>query len=187
MRRRRRRKRRRRRRTNTTMLLMILMMTTMMILTTTALTAAAAAATTTTSTAATATTTTTATAAAVATTTTTTSHFNVHFRPQVVHYVWFSNHSLDVVTMLSVLAAYRFVDPCLILFHADSLPQGPNWTALLSLVPVVVVVRRTAPSTVFGRTLGAVQHKSDIARLEALKGDALMYGVSLASKEAFMK
>lgn len=90
--------------------------------------------------------------------------------PKVVHFVWFSNHTMDLVTFLSVLAAYRFLDPCLILFHADFLPMGPYWGALLSLVPVLVHVQREAPSEVFGRTLGAVQHKSDIARLQALKG-----------------
>lgn len=90
--------------------------------------------------------------------------------PKVVHFVWFSNHTMDLVTFLSVLAAHRFLDPCLILFHADVLPVGPYWRALLSLVPVLVHVQRSAPSKVFGRTLGAVQHKSDIARLEALKG-----------------
>ncbi|XP_076446827.1 uncharacterized protein LOC143284078 [Babylonia areolata] len=89
--------------------------------------------------------------------------------PRLVHYVWFSRHPLDLVTFLSVLAAYRFLDPCLILFHADTVPEGPYWRALASLVPVLVVVRREAPAQVFGRPLGAVQHKSDIARLEALK------------------
>ncbi|KAL8584479.1 hypothetical protein ACOMHN_016800 [Nucella lapillus] len=89
--------------------------------------------------------------------------------PRVVHYVWFSGHTMDWVTFLSVLAAYRFLKPCLILFHADSVPQGLYWRALPSLVPVLVLVQRSAPVQVFGRPLGAVQHKSDIARLEALK------------------
>ncbi|KAK7098038.1 uncharacterized protein [Littorina saxatilis] len=92
-----------------------------------------------------------------------------HSVPRLVHYVWFSQHTMDVVTLLSVLAAYRFLDPCLILFHSDSLPSGPHWRALLGLVPVLVRVQRVAPSVVFGRKLGVVQHKSDIARLEALK------------------
>lgn len=90
--------------------------------------------------------------------------------PKIVHYVWFSPRTLDVYTFLSVLSAYRFIRPCLILFHADYLPLGPYWAALRSMVPVLLHVKRTAPNHIFGITLGYVQHKSDIARLEALKG-----------------
>ncbi|KAK7500648.1 hypothetical protein BaRGS_00008223, partial [Batillaria attramentaria] len=89
--------------------------------------------------------------------------------PKVVHYVWFSNRTLDIFTFLSVLSAYRFLNPCLVLFHADYLPFGSYWRALQGLVPVLVHVNRTAPAQIFGKPFGFVQHQSDIARIEALK------------------
>ncbi|XP_025087379.1 uncharacterized protein LOC112560033 isoform X3 [Pomacea canaliculata] len=89
--------------------------------------------------------------------------------PRIVHYVWFTNHSLDVYTFISVLSAYRFLNPCLILVHADLLPTGVYWRALRLLVPLIVHVQRQPPARVFGKLLGFVQHQADIARLEALR------------------
>ncbi|XP_071087528.1 uncharacterized protein [Haliotis cracherodii] len=88
--------------------------------------------------------------------------------PRIVHYVWFTKHAMDVYSFLSVLSASKFLNPCVIMFHADFLPFGPYWKNLMMNVKNIVFVRRQAPERIFGRRLGYIQHKSDIARIEAL-------------------
>lgn len=90
--------------------------------------------------------------------------------PRIVHYVWFTKHAMDVYSFLSVLSASKFLNPCVIMFHADFLPFGPYWKNLMMNVKNIVFVRRQAPERIFGRRLGYIQHKSDIARIEALTG-----------------
>ena len=77
---------------------------------------------------------------------------------------------LPEYTFLSLLSALRFLQPCLLLFHADHLPYGKHWEALLQLTSRLVHVNRTAPAAIFGHVIQRIEHKSDVARLEAMRG-----------------
>ncbi|PVD32955.1 hypothetical protein C0Q70_08402 [Pomacea canaliculata] len=76
--------------------------------------------------------------------------------PRLVHYVWFTRHTLPLYTFVSVLSAVRHVRPCLVLFHGDVIPEGPYWRALLQLVPNIVHVRSQRPRQIFGHTLSSL-------------------------------
>lgn len=86
------------------------------------------------------------------------------------HIYWYSKTKLWQISWKTMKLLYRFLNPCLILVHADLLPTGVYWRALRLLVPLIVHVQRQPPARVFGKLLGFVQHQADIARLEALRG-----------------
>ena len=90
--------------------------------------------------------------------------------PNVVHYVSFSINTIDVYHFLSLLSVRRFLNPCVILLHADVVPNETYWRHVRRLVPNIVHVQHVAPKTIFGKRLSYVQHKSDIARIELLTG-----------------
>ncbi|KAK6173344.1 hypothetical protein SNE40_016813 [Patella caerulea] len=95
--------------------------------------------------------------------------------PNVIHYVWFNKHVMDVYSFLSVISTYKRIKPCLIIIHADVMPYGPYWVYLLTLVPNLIHIYKPAPISIFGKRLGYVQHKADIARLEILKAHGGIY------------
>ncbi|XP_025085372.1 uncharacterized protein LOC112558868 [Pomacea canaliculata] len=88
--------------------------------------------------------------------------------PRLVHYVWFTRHTLPLYTFVSVLSAVHHIRPCLVLFHGDHLPEGPYWHALLQLVPNIVHVRSEKPSEIFGHVINVVEHSADVKRLQVL-------------------
>nr|KAG5699097.1 hypothetical protein BaRGS_017780 [Batillaria attramentaria] len=81
----------------------------------------------------------------------------------------FGGKELSVLAFLGILSTVRYVQPCLVLLQADILPTGTYWDTLLRLVPNILHVKRDGPNAVFGRKVKVVQHRSDIARLEAVK------------------
>ncbi|KAK7508139.1 hypothetical protein BaRGS_00000378 [Batillaria attramentaria] len=89
--------------------------------------------------------------------------------PKLVHFVTFRGREMPFYSFLAVLSTVRFVQPCLVLFHADSLPSGLYWDTLLRMVSNIVHVNRTAPTVIFGHKVEVVEHQADIARLEAVK------------------
>lgn len=90
--------------------------------------------------------------------------------PNIVHYVWFGKNEFTFIHFLSFLSAYKIQNPCLIMLHADKLPVGRLWNYFLQICPTVVQVKRRQPKRVFQKKLVFVEHKADIAKLEALKG-----------------
>lgn len=88
--------------------------------------------------------------------------------PRVLHYVNFNRRKMEFHGFLSVLSSFRFSQPCLVLYHADYLPYGMYWAALLQVVPNIIHVNRTQPTDIFGHKIYIVQHRSDVARLQAI-------------------
>ncbi|KAK7497783.1 hypothetical protein BaRGS_00010917 [Batillaria attramentaria] len=91
-----------------------------------------------------------------------------HAIPKLVHFVNFRRRELPFYSFVSIVSAFRVVQPCLILFHADYLPYGNHWELLVQMVPEVIHVLRKAPNSIFGRPVHVVEHQSDVARLEAM-------------------
>ncbi|XP_060568267.1 uncharacterized protein LOC132726878 [Ruditapes philippinarum] len=92
--------------------------------------------------------------------------------PNVVHYVWYSRGELSFVGFMSLLSVIRFVNPCLIIFHGDTLPNGRYWDFIVNISPNLIHLQRERPEFVFGQRFGHNEHSGDIMRIEAL----LQYG-----------
>lgn len=90
--------------------------------------------------------------------------------PNIVHYIWFGSLSFEFMHFVSFLSAYKYQNPCMILFFHDMLPSGIWWNLLRQTVPNVVLVRVTPPTHISGRKIKFIQHKADIFRLQILKG-----------------
>lgn len=89
--------------------------------------------------------------------------------PNIVHYVWFGKNEFTFINFLSFLSVHKFQNPCLILLHADKMPKGKMWTYFLQINSKVIQVFRKQPKKIFTKKLSYVEHKADIAKLEALK------------------
>ena len=91
--------------------------------------------------------------------------------PRVVHYTFFyskTNATFRFHMLLSLLSAYQNIRPTTILFWYDSIPQGHWWEEAKRMVPIIKMVYRKAPTSIFGNTIEVAQHQSDIVRLEAV-------------------
>lgn len=92
--------------------------------------------------------------------------------PNVVHYVWYLRGELNFVGFMSLVSVIRFVNPCLIIFHGDSLPYGRYWDFIVGISPNIIHLKRQRPRSVFGQKIIFDEHSGDIMRIEAL----LRYG-----------
>ena len=90
--------------------------------------------------------------------------------PNVVHYVWYSNHSMDFFHFLSFVSVARFVKPCLILIHGQFLPSGVYWDYFVHVFPNIIHVQRDHPTSVGNNKLVFPEHGSDVMRIQALDG-----------------
>ena len=90
--------------------------------------------------------------------------------PNIIHYVWFGKNEFKFVHFLSFLSAHKMQNPCMIMVHADRMPKGSLWRYFLQISPKVVQVHRKPPKKIFKKKLTFIEHKADIAKLEALKG-----------------
>lgn len=88
--------------------------------------------------------------------------------PNVVHYVWCKRQKLGFFQFLSFISVLRFIKPCMILFHGDSLPYGNYWDYFVKVYPHVIHVNRNCPLGGEGHRLGFFEHGSDVMRIEAL-------------------
>ena len=104
--------------------------------------------------------------------------------PNVVHYIWYSQRELGFFQFISFMSALRFMKPCLFLLHGDYLPYGKYWDYFLSISPNIIHVRRTRPTTVFGKKLAYDEHSSDIMRIEALK--CKYFIITLLCRKSFL-
>lgn len=89
--------------------------------------------------------------------------------PNIVHYIWFGSLSFEFMHFVSFLSAYKYQNPCMILFFHDMLPSGIWWNLLRQTVPNIVLVRVITPTHISGRRIKFIQHKADIFRLQILK------------------
>ena len=90
--------------------------------------------------------------------------------PNIVHYVWFGKNDFKFIHFLSFLSAYKFQKPCMIMVHADRMPKGQLWKYFLQISPKVVQVHRKQPKKIYKKKIEFIEHKADVAKLEALKG-----------------
>ncbi|XP_076448646.1 uncharacterized protein LOC143285274 [Babylonia areolata] len=89
--------------------------------------------------------------------------------PNLSHYVIFGGHEIRNYTFIGIISSVRFLQPCMVMIHADVLPVGSFWDTLVRLIPHLIHVQRSAPSVIFGHPVKVIEHSSDIARLEAVK------------------
>jgi hypothetical protein len=92
--------------------------------------------------------------------------------PNILHYVRYQKRSLTFFEFVSFISAIRFIRPCAILIHGDTLPTGFYWKGILTLSPNIIHVKWEPPDKIFGKKIIYREHAGDIMRIEAL----LMYG-----------
>ena len=88
--------------------------------------------------------------------------------PNVVHYIFCGKRELGFYTFLSFMSVVRFIRPCMILIHGDTLPSGQYWNYFISIYSNVVHVKRDCFFGGHGHRLGYFEHGTDIMRIEAL-------------------
>nr|CAB3262880.1 uncharacterized protein LOC100184557 [Phallusia mammillata] len=89
--------------------------------------------------------------------------------PNIIHFIWFSCRKFRVHHYISLLSAWKFQSPELILFHTTCEPKGYYWDSFKSFVgDTLKIVQRTPPLQVWGKPVRKVEHMSDVARLQIL-------------------
>ena len=71
----------------------------------------------------------------------------------VVHYVWYTKKELEFFHFVSFMSVLRFMKPCLILIHGNSVPYGKYLNYFVSISPNIILVDRTRPTNIFGKKL----------------------------------
>jgi hypothetical protein len=90
-----------------------------------------------------------------------------------VHYIWYVDKTKDIsfIHMLSILSAYRYLNPTAIFFYCNLQPDGTNWTRILKKVPVLKVIHRQPVTCVYGTPITNPvfgPSSSDLERVTAL-------------------
>ncbi|KAL3853266.1 hypothetical protein ACJMK2_016821 [Sinanodonta woodiana] len=104
--------------------------------------------------------------------------------PNIVHYVWFGKMNFGFTHFLSFLSVFKIQKPCLILLHADYVPQGSLWKYFLQIAPNIVHVQRKQPKKIYKTKIPSIEHRADIAKLDALKEYG---GIYLDTDEIILK
>ena len=91
--------------------------------------------------------------------------------PNLVHVTWF--YSKETLTFrfhmfISLLSAYKFIQPSSIMFWYETEPTGYWWSELRKRVPIIKMCQMKPPTSIFGNPVAVPEHKSDIVRLEVL-------------------
>lgn len=90
--------------------------------------------------------------------------------PNILHYIWLGKGNFDFMFFVSILSGYKKQHPCLIFLYYDTLPSGKWWNLLLLYVSNIIPVSVTPPSKIGNQKIMFVEHKSDILRLQILRG-----------------
>jgi len=103
--------------------------------------------------------------------------------PNVVHYIllrpYYPGLDLQVPEMtflqyLSFLGVHQHIRPSEILIHGNVLPRGTWWRRTANDVANIYFVNLTdVPTTVYGKPLKLVEHRTDVLRYR------ILYGISL--------
>ena len=89
--------------------------------------------------------------------------------PNIIHFVSFSCHEYKISAYLTMLSALKHQKPELILLHTDCEPTGWYWRLFRTAAGKKLrIVRKTAPTSIFGNAVNTVEHRSDVARLHIL-------------------
>ena len=96
--------------------------------------------------------------------------------PNLVHYVWFSCHEYRISDYLCMLSSLRYQKPEFILVHGDCEPKGKYWELFKQAAGnKLKMIKKTPPDKVFGNKITAIEHKSDVARMQILLQIGGMY------------
>ena len=96
--------------------------------------------------------------------------------PNLVHYVWFSCHHYGISEYLCMLSALKFQKPDYILVHGDCEPKGTYWQLFKQAAgDKLKLVKKTPPEKIFGSKITALEHKSDVARMQIMLQTGGMY------------
>ena len=88
--------------------------------------------------------------------------------PNVVHYVLYNKKELTFFEFVSFISVLRFVRPCVIMIHGNSVPSGLYWNFIINLYPNIVHVYRDVKPTLFDQKVTFIEHFSDVWRVKAL-------------------
>ena len=96
--------------------------------------------------------------------------------PSIVHLTVFqNNNNMSVFRfhhVISVMSSLRFIQPQFIMFWHDGVPTGKWWQFIRQKInestTTLIMMKREAPTTIFGNPIHLIEHKSDIVRLEAV-------------------
>ena len=91
--------------------------------------------------------------------------------PNIVHLTWFyypKRQTFRFHQVICLLSIRRFIKPDKILFWYDIEPTGRWWHYIKGLMSNILMVHRKAPSKIFKNRIRVPEHKSDVARLEAV-------------------
>ena len=96
--------------------------------------------------------------------------------PNLVHYVWFSCHEYRISEYLSMLSSLKFQKPEFILVHGDCEPEGEYWELFKRAAGnKLKLIKKTPPEEIFGNKITAIEHKSDVARMQIMLQTGGMY------------
>lgn len=90
--------------------------------------------------------------------------------PKTIHYVFgmaadFGGKPWGLVHHACVMSAIHHIQPDNILFHYEFEPRGPWWELTK---PYLTLMRRKAPTEIFGNPLLHVAHRAGVVRLQSL-------------------
>lgn len=90
--------------------------------------------------------------------------------PNILHYIWLGKGKFEFIFFVSIFSGYKKQHPCLIFLYYDTLPSGKWWNLLLLYVSNIIPVSVNPPSKIGNRKIVFLEHKSDILRLQILRG-----------------
>ncbi|XP_077980073.1 uncharacterized protein LOC144435351 [Glandiceps talaboti] len=89
--------------------------------------------------------------------------------PNIAHYTWLYCRDFSFIHLLSLVSAYKVMQPDKIYFHTNCEPEGRWWNEV-KLIPILEVKYIEPPVKIFDQELNLnwPEHQSDVARLEVL-------------------
>ena len=91
--------------------------------------------------------------------------------PNIVHLTWFyypKRQAFRFHQVICLLSIRKFIKPDKILFWYDIEPVGKWWHYIKGIMSNILMVHRKAPTKIFKNRIRIPEHKSDVARLEAI-------------------
>ncbi|XP_076802206.1 uncharacterized protein LOC143446456 isoform X1 [Clavelina lepadiformis] len=89
--------------------------------------------------------------------------------PNLVHFIWFGCRRFRVDHYITLLGAFRYQNPKLILFHTDCEPESEYWVVFKKIAGATLrLVKRSPPLTIWGIPIKVVEHRADVARLQIM-------------------
>jgi len=98
--------------------------------------------------------------------------------PNIVHYIMLRldnsgyDQNMTFLQYLSFLGVHQHIRPTHVIIHGNVLPRGEWWRRTTNDVANIFFVNVTAhiPTSIYGRTLSCIEHRTDILRYRILYG-----------------